>query len=228
MQLHLDIRRQLEGAGRGFELDVAFTADSHRLALFGPSGAGKTLTLQAIAGLLRPSAGTIRLGDRVLFDAAAGIDIRPQHRNVAYLFQDYALFPHLTVAQNIAFGLVRGWRNPRQGERHPQAERWIEAFGLAPVRDLYPADISGGQKQRVALARALARRPDIVLLDEPFSALDPALRARLREELRELQASIDVPMLVVSHDPADVAALADQVLEMRDGRIHAQTEVPPV
>lgn len=228
MQLHLDIRRQLEGAGRGFALDVRFTSSSHRLALFGPSGAGKTLTLQAIAGLLRPASGTIRLGERVLFDAAAGIDIRAQQRNIAYLFQDYALFPHLTVAQNIAFGLVRGWRNPLRRYRHPEAERWIEAFGLDEVRGLYPADLSGGQKQRVALARALARRPDMVLLDEPFSALDPALRARLREELRGLQARIDVPMLVVSHDPADVAALADHVLEMRDGRIHAQTEAPPV
>ncbi len=182
-------------------------------------GRGKSLTLRAIAGLLAPDSGRIVLNGRTLFDADAGIDVRPQERRVAYLFQEYALFPHLTVGQNVGFGLLRGWRNPRRGAVHPEAQRWIDAFGLADIVGNYPAEISGGQKQRVALARALVAQPDIVLLDEPFSALDPALRARMRAELRTLQASLDVPMLVISHDPADVEALGEHVLEIREGRI---------
>lgn len=219
--LQVEVSKRMDTADRHFALDIGFSSTSRRIALFGPSGAGKTLTLRAIAGLLRPDRGRIVLGERTLFDVAAGVDVRPQQRRVAYLFQDYALFPHLTVAQNVAFGLARGWRNPPRGKSHDDAERWIDAFGLREVRGHYPAEISGGQKQRVALARALATRPDIVLLDEPFSALDPALRARMRAELRALQTSLEVPMLVISHDPDDVAALADHVMEIRDGRIYA-------
>lgn len=220
MTIDVAVSKRLEAADRHFALDIAFASDSRRIALYGPSGAGKTLTLHAIAGLLTPDSGRIVLNGRTLFDAAARIDVRPQRRHVAYLFQDYALFPHLTVAQNVAFGLARGWLNPGRQVRHPEADRWIDAFGLREITGHYPAEISGGQKQRVALARALATRPDIVLLDEPFSALDPALRARMRAELRALQDSLDVPMLVISHDPDDVAALGDHVLEIRGGRIH--------
>lgn len=220
MTLQVEVSKRLDTPDRHFALDIGFSSTSRRIALFGPSGAGKTLTLRAIAGLLRPDHGRIVLGERTLFDEAAGIDVRPQQRRVAYLFQDYALFPHLTVAQNVAFGLARGWRNPPRGKSHDDAERWLDAFGLQEIRGHYPAEISGGQKQRVALARALATRPDIVLLDEPFSALDPALRARMRAELRALQSSLEVPMLVISHDPDDVAALADHVMEIRDGRIY--------
>ena len=220
MTLQVQVSKRLDTADRHFALDIGFSSASRCIALFGPSGAGKTLTLRAIAGLLRPERGRIVLGERTLFDAATGIDVPPQQRRVAYLFQDYALFPHLTVAQNVAFGLARGWRNPPRGKSHDDAERWLDAFGLQEIRGHYPAEISGGQKQRVALARALATRPDIVLLDEPFSALDPALRARMRAELRALQTSLEVPMLVISHDPDDVAALADHVMEIRDGRIY--------
>ncbi|USE80893.1 ATP-binding cassette domain-containing protein [Cupriavidus gilardii] len=220
MTLQVQVSKRLDTADRHFALDIGFSSASRRIALFGPSGAGKTLTLRAIAGLLRPERGRIVLGERTLFDAATGIDVPPQQRRVAYLFQDYALFPHLTVAQNVAFGLARGWRNPPRGKSHDDAERWLDAFGLQEIRGHYPAEISGGQKQRVALARALATRPDIVLLDEPFSALDPALRARMRAELRALQTTLEVPMLVISHDPDDVAALADHVMEIRDGRIY--------
>jgi molybdate transport system ATP-binding protein len=156
----------------------------------------------------------------VLFDSETGVDVRPQERRVAYLFQDYALFPHLTVAQNIAFGLSQGWRNPARRALPPEAARWVDAFGLREIVNQYPIQISGGQKQRVALARALVAQPDIVLLDEPFSALDPALRTRMRAELRALQESLDVPMVVISHDPKDVEILGDHVLEIRDGRIH--------
>jgi len=220
MSMHVTVRKDLGTDDRRFALDISFVSESRRIALFGPSGAGKSLTLRAIAGLLRPDSGRIVLNGRTLFDSEAGIDVRPQERRVAYLFQDYALFPHLTVAQNIAFGLARGWRNPGRKASHPEAQRWIDAFGLGAITGNYPGEISGGQKQRTALARALVAQPDIVLLDEPFSALDPVLRVRMRNELRALQASLDVPMLVISHDPEDVEALGDHVLEVRDGRIH--------
>ncbi|CAG2149259.1 ATP-binding cassette domain-containing protein [Cupriavidus numazuensis] len=231
MGMQVSIRKRMVSSDRQFALDIAFDSDSRRIALFGPSGAGKSLTLRAIAGLLMPDAGRIVLNGRTLFDAEAGINVRPQERRVAYLFQEYALFPHLTVGQNIAFGLAKGWRNPRRGASLPEAQRWIEAFGLREIVGNYPAEISGGQKQRVALARALVAQPDIVLLDEPFSALDPALRVRMREELRALQASLDVPMLVISHDPADVEALGEHVLEIREGRIYGSGNTrqhPPV
>jgi len=221
MSLQVSIQKRMVSAERHFALDIAFDSASRRIALFGPSGAGKSLTLRAIAGLLTPDSGRIALGGRVLFDAATGVNVPPQQRGVAYLFQDYALFPHLTVGQNIAFGLAKGWRNPSRKVIHPEAQRWIEAFGLREIVSHFPAEISGGQKQRVALARALVARPDIILLDEPFSALDPALRASLRAELRALQSSLDVPMVLISHDPADVEMLGDHVLEVRDGRIHA-------
>jgi len=220
MTMQVAVRKRMVSADRHFDLDIAFESDNRRIAVFGPSGSGKSLTLRAIAGLLTPDSGRIVLGDRTLFDSEAGIDIRPQDRRVAYVFQDYALFPHLTVAQNVAFGLSRGWRKPRRNAIPPEARRWIDAFGLSEITGNYPGEISGGQKQRVALARALVVRPDIVLLDEPLSALDPGLRVKMRTELRALQSSLDVPMLVISHDPEDVEVLGDHVLEIRDGRIH--------
>ncbi|WP_354678053.1 ATP-binding cassette domain-containing protein [Cupriavidus plantarum] len=227
MSMHVSLRKHMTSGERQFALDIDFTSDSRRIALFGQSGAGKSLTLRAIAGLLAPDSGRIVLNGRTLFDSEAGIDIRPQERRVAYLFQDYALFPHLTVSQNIAFGLAHGWRNPGRRARHARADRWIDAFGLREIVGQYPSQISGGQKQRVALARALVAQPDVVLLDEPFSALDPVLRTRMRNELRALQSSLDVPMVVISHDPEDVEILADQVFEVRDGRILAGGYVAP-
>ena len=219
MSIHIQISRRMVSGDRHFQLDAAFTSSSKRIALFGPSGAGKSLTLRAVAGLLRPDAGRIEINDRVLFDSQAGICLPAQARRVAYLFQDYALFPHLTVAQNIAFGLRRGWRNPPRREVGPEARRWVDAFELGAIVGSYPGEISGGQKQRVALARALMLQPDILLLDEPFSALDAHLRGRMRQELSTLQRQLDVPMLLITHDPADVDALADEVFEVRDGKV---------
>ena len=143
---------------------------------------------------------------------------------MAYLFQDYALFPHLTVAQNIAFGLRRGWLNPPKREVGPEARRWVDAFELGSIVGSYPNEISGGQKQRVALARALTLQPDILLLDEPFSALDSQLRGKMRQELNVLQRQLDVPMLLITHDPADVDALADEVFEVREGKVRRRDE----
>jgi molybdate transport system ATP-binding protein len=223
MPLTVDIRKTLVAAGRRFRLDVSFEATSQRVVLFGPSGAGKSLTLQAIAGLQQPDEGTITLNGEALFDRARGIDLKPQLRNVAYLFQDYALFPHLNVRQNIAFGLHPGWLNPHARTLHPEVDYWLNALDLQGVAGSHPAQLSGGQKQRVALARALVAKPQILLLDEPFSALDYALRQRMRRELSDLQTRLDIPMLLITHDPDDVAAFGDQVVQIIDGRVEAET-----
>ena len=224
MSVDLRIRKNMVSGDRHFSLDVAFSSKAKRIALFGPSGAGKSLTLRAVAGLLRPDAGRIEVNGRVLFDAEARVSVAPQARRVAYLFQDYALFPHLTVAQNIAFGSRRGWLNPPRRAVSAEARRWVDAFELGAIVGSYPHEISGGQKQRVALARALMLKPEIVLLDEPFSALDSQLRGKMRLELNALQRHLDVPMLLITHDPADVEALADEVFEVRDGKVRRRDE----
>ncbi|WP_323119887.1 ATP-binding cassette domain-containing protein [Burkholderia alba] len=219
MSLVVEISKTYATPERHFELDVAFSAAAQRVVLFGPSGAGKSLTLQAIAGLLTPDRGTISLDGEPLFDSARRIDIPTQARRVAYLFQDYALFPHLNVRQNLAFGLKRGWRNPRAKELPPDAEYWLRAFELDALAGHFPVQLSGGQKQRVALARALIAQPRILLLDEPFSALDVAMRRRMRHELTELQARLDIPMVLITHDPDDVAAFGDQVVQLHEGHV---------
>jgi molybdate transport system ATP-binding protein len=219
MLLDLTIRKKLAAGKQAFELDVRLKTDSQRVVILGPSGSGKSLTLKAVAGLLRPDEGHIRIDDRVLFDAARRIDLAPQQRQLAYVFQDYALFPHLTVRQNIAFPLVRGWFNPRRHRHHEIVDYWCDAFQLAHVADQYPHELSGGQKQRTALARALVTQPRALLLDEPFAALDPALRARMRGELKDLQYRLQVPMVLITHDPEDAAVFGDHVVDLRDGRI---------
>lgn len=215
----VDVQRRFEQAGRRFELHARFASDARRLVLLGPSGAGKSQTLKIIAGLTRADAGHVRLQGQVLLDRAAGADLPARARGLAHVFQDYALFPHLTVLQNIAFGLQPGWRNPPRRVEHPEVARWLAAFGLEALVDHYPEQISGGQRQRTALARALVARPRALLLDEPFAALDSALRARLRDELAELQAQLQLPMLLITHDEADARQLAEQVLQMEEGRI---------
>jgi molybdate transport system ATP-binding protein len=219
MPLAVDIRKTLRTAERQFTLDVSFTASAQRMVLFGPSGAGKSLTLQAIAGLLRPDEGTITLHGDALFDSARGIDQKPQTRRLAYLFQDNALLPHLNVRQNIGFGMHAGWLNPGRRFSDPQIDYWLDALDLRSVAGHHPAHLSGGQKQRVALARALVAQPRLLLLDEPFSALDYALRERMRRELSDLQTRLDIPMLLITHDPDDVAAFGDQVVQVHDGSV---------
>jgi len=220
VSVDLHLQKELRAADRVFSLDITLASDSQRIVLYGPSGSGKSLTLKAIAGLMRPDSGHIRIQGRTLFDSTQGIDVRVQERNVAYLFQDYALFPHLTVAQNIAFGLASGSVNLRRPAEHPAVRQWLQAFELEAIAHSRPAQISGGQRQRVALARALVAEPDMLLLDEPFSALDLSLRQRMRSELAELQSRLQVPMLLITHDPADVEALGQTVFELRDGRLH--------
>ncbi len=223
--IDVDLRLEVGDGRRRFALSVRFASDAPVVALYGPSGAGKSLTLQAIAGLLRPQAGHVRVGGRTLFDAAAGIDLPPAHRALGYLFQHYALFPHLTVHENVAFGLTRWWRRRLDAEAAARVDRLLDAFGLAPLAASRPATLSGGQQQRVALARALACEPRLLLLDEPFAALNPMLRQSLREELAAVRARWGVPLLMITHDADDVAALADIARVVEDGRVVREVDV---
>ena len=215
----LDFAKRLQHGSSRFDLRVAFESGAQRLVLFGPSGAGKTQTLKVIAGLVRADSGHVRVAGRTLFSGSHGVDLSPQQRQLAYVFQDYALFPHLTVRQNIAFARRGGWINPPRRLRDEPAERWIETFRLQSVADHFPHQISGGQRQRTALARALMNNPSALLLDEPFAALDKGLRQRLREDLAGLQRELQIPMLLITHDDDDVRSLADQVVHLRAGQV---------
>jgi molybdate transport system ATP-binding protein len=219
MKWDVDVAKRFAHAGRHFDLAVTFRSTAQRLVLYGPSGAGKSQTLKMIAGLTRPDAGHVRVDGRALFDRDARVDVPPRERRLAYVFQDYALFPHLTVRQNIAYALRSGPWNPSRSARYPAVQRWLDAFELDTVAQQYPEQLSGGQRQRTALARALVTEPRALLLDEPFAALDRALRARLRDELAELQARLGIPMLLITHDDEDVARFGDEVLCIRDGRL---------
>ncbi|ANH69581.1 sulfate/molybdate ABC transporter ATP-binding protein [Mitsuaria sp. 7] len=219
MSFEVRIRKHVEGGGRRFELDVAFSTDARRTVIYGPSGAGKSLTLQAIAGLLKPDEGTLYIDGRPVFDSASRIDVPARERRLGYLFQDYALFPQLTVRQNIAFALKRGWRNPSRHDGGEAVDRWIQSFELERVAQQRPHQLSGGQRQRTALARALVNEPRALLLDEPFSALDPELRGRMRAELDTLLERVGVPMLMITHDPEDLARFGDHRVMLRDGRV---------
>jgi len=217
MSFEVDIRKTVSSAQRRFELQVRFTSQARRTVIYGPSGAGKTLTLQAIAGLLRPDAGRIVFNGETLFDGSARLLVPARQRRFGYLFQDYALFPQLNVRQNIAFGLQRGWRNPPRDVGSEAVERWLAALELQPVASQLPHQLSGGQRQRTALARALVNGPRALLLDEPFSALDPALRERTRDELDRLLSQIDIPLVMITHDPDDLGRFGEQVLQLREG-----------
>lgn len=183
--------------------------------LFGPSGCGKTTILRCLAGLQRPSAGRIACGEQVWFDASRRIHLRPQARGIGLMSQDYALFPHLTVAQNVAYGL---FREP-SAARESRTADLLRRFGLEELAARRPEETSGGQRQRVALARALAPRPRVLLLDEPLAALDEATRTTLRSELRRELRACGIPVLLVTHDRVEAMALADEVIVMRDGAV---------
>jgi len=209
----------MHAAGQHFQLQVALRCSQRNVVLFGPSGAGKSLTLRTIAGLLKPDAGHIRLQGQVLFDAANGINESTQQRKVGYVFQDYALFPHLTVRQNVAFGLHKSWLNPRRSARYEQVEHWLHALRIDHLAQMYPHQISGGQRQRTALARALSPGPQALLLDEPFAALDHDLRRHLRQELEAVLDASGIPLLLITHDPQDVDLFGQQVVYLAEGRV---------
>jgi len=206
MALDLDFAHPLRSFTATVELTVA---DAETVALVGPSGAGKTTVLRVVAGLLHPASGRVTVGGEPWLDTGAGIDLPPESRSVGYLFQEYALFPHLDVAQNVRFGAR---------DRGDVAEL-LERFRISHLADARVRSLSGGERQRVALARALARRPDVLLLDEPLSALDAHTRAEVRAELNELIAGVGLPTILVTHDFEDAASLADRVAVVSEGRI---------
>ena len=222
MELDVDIRKTLQAGARQFHLQVQVRSNSKRIVIVGPSGAGKSVLLKTIVGLIKPDQGHIRLGKNTLFDAQARINLTPQARQLGYLFQDYALFPHLTVRQNIGFSLARGWRNPPQQQRLSQVDYWLETFELQALADQFPVELSGGQRQRTALARALVAEPQALLLDEPFAALDADLRTKMRADLAALQQRIAVPIILITHDAEDARALGEHILHLQNGQLTNQ------
>jgi molybdate transport system ATP-binding protein len=197
---------------RAYELELSLEVGS-TLALVGPSGAGKTTVLRAVAGLMRPRGGRITVDDEVWFDSERGVELPPERRRVGLVFQEYALFPHMTVRQNVEYA------------RKHAADDYLERFRIAHLARAHPAQLSGGEKQRVALARALARDPEVLLLDEPLSALDAHTKTAVRAELHDLLSALDIPVLLVTHDFEDAAALADTVGVIVDGKLR-QTGTP--
>jgi molybdate transport system ATP-binding protein len=202
-----------------FTLDAAFDSPGGTLVIIGPSGAGKSLMLKALAGIVRPDAGRIVINDRSVFDAGSGVDLPPQLRNVGYVPQDYALFPHLTVEGNIAFGL-----NGR--DKSARVDELVEMTGLDGQRKLKPARLSGGQRQRVALARALAVGPDVLLLDEPFSAVDALLRLALMEDVARVLTRTETPAVLVTHNRDEALRMGDRIAVLIDGHVR-QVGSPP-
>lgn len=198
-----------------FSLDIALQAGGGVTVLFGPSGGGKSMTLQAVAGLLRPDAGRIAINGHVLYDSEAGIHLPPQQRRVGFVMQDYALFPHMTIAQNIAYGLA----GLPKSDRRQAVDKMLRLMELDGLEARRPSQLSGGQQQRVALARALVTRPQVLLLDEPLAALDVALRQGVRQELRKIQERFQVPILFVTHDLAEAHLLADRIAVIHQGRV---------
>jgi molybdate transport system ATP-binding protein len=192
--------------------------------LFGPSGCGKTTTLRCLAGLERPEEGRIVFQEKTWFDARRREFLTPQQRDVGYLFQEYALFPHLSVAQNIAYGLG-GIPRP---ERRRRVGEMLDLFGLQDLGNRHPSQVSGGEQQRIALARVLVRRPRLLLLDEPLSALDQPTREQLRPELRRLLAEFGIPVILVTHDRIESMALADHLLVLDHGKVRQQGAVEEV
>ena len=209
MSLELDLFANVGG----FELEPTFVTTGSRLALFGASGSGKSLTLEAIAGLLTPQRGRIYVNNVPLFDSSTKLNLKPQARRVGYVAQGYHLFPHLTALQNVAYS----FRNKRLGRE--RARGWLGQMELTEFASRYPHELSGGQQQRVALARALASEPRLLLLDEPFAALDDLVRATLRRRVSDLLSRLAVPLVLVTHDLSEATMLADTLAIYEAGRV---------
>ncbi|KAF1083945.1 Fe(3+) ions import ATP-binding protein FbpC [Sporotomaculum syntrophicum] len=199
-----------------FNLDIEFELDAGILVLWGHSGAGKTTLLQCLAGLCKPSAGSILLNGRTLYSSVSRVNLPTRLRKVGYLFQDYALFPHLTVKQNVMYGLKNS-RNHRQTKGPVDPLGLLNSFGVGHLLDRYPGQLSGGEQQRVALVRALAVQPELLLLDEPFSALDKKAKLKLRQELKALHTLWQIPFILVTHDEEDAGFMGDRILTLNQG-----------
>jgi molybdate transport system ATP-binding protein len=218
----LSVRARVEARdGQAPRLDAAFDSAATITAVMGPSGAGKTTLLQCLAGVVRPSAGRVVVDGELMFDSETRVFVPPHRRRVALVFQSLALFPHLSVLQNVTYGLRGGSRRARRD----RAMSWLERAHAGGLASRAPATLSGGEAQRVALARALASEPRLLLLDEPFSALNQELRIELGEVIRELLAEAPVPVLLVTHDAADAERLASRILSLEAGRIVADNRV---
>lgn len=204
----------------GFTLEVDFHAADCVTVLFGPSGSGKTMTLESIAGFVRPEEGRILLDDEILFDAAAGVHLPPQARRCGYVFQNYALFPHMTLRENLAFAAsCAGGKVRARLERHRKVNEMLERFHLAGVSGRRPHEVSGGQKQRCSVARALIGAPKVLLLDEPARGLDAPLRNELYDVLRQVRREFAIPVLLVTHDLEECFELGDEMLVLHEGRL---------
>jgi molybdate transport system ATP-binding protein len=205
----------------GFDLDVSWFVGNELAVLFGYSGSGKSLSLRLAAGLAKPDSGRVVLNGEVVFDSETGQRVPPQKRNLGFVFQDLALFPHMSVLKNITYGL----QHLSKEERHERADEFLTRFHLEGLSKRLPREISGGQRQRVALARALARRPKALLLDEPFSALDLPLKIELWELIAQVRESLGIPIVVVTHDPVDARNLSDRLIVYQSGRV-LRSDVP--
>lgn len=197
-----------------FTLEVDFTIENHILALVGPSGAGKTTILQCISGLQTPTWGEIFINNRPVFSSQQNVDVPVRNRRIGYVFQDYALFPHMTIEKNVLYG------KPKKEKSSHKAFEVSEVLSLLKIEHLrkrYPHQISGGEKQRVALARALMTEPELMLLDEPLSALDQGTREVLQQELLKVQSHWQIPFILVTHDPLEAEKLGDQILKIDQG-----------
>jgi molybdate transport system ATP-binding protein len=212
------IRKTFPAVERNFTLDVQFNVSPGFTILFGPSGSGKTTLLDCVAGLTTPDAGSIRIGERALFRSDPAINVPVWQRNVGYLLQDLALFPHLSVEQNVEYGLAR----LPQRTRKERAAAMLHEFRVDQLRERRPEQISGGERQRVALARALVTDPGVLLLDEPLSALDVATKSKILDDLRAWNQAHRIPILYVTHSREEVMALGERVLVIEHGRIIAQ------
>jgi len=209
-----------------FTLEVDFGWEDGILVVFGPSGAGKTTLLDCLAGLQRPDEGRVELGGRVLYYSERGINLPPQKRGIGYVFQNYALFPHLTVKNNVMYGT----RRCKCGDSRYRLSvlEVLEVLGITHLQDRYPAQLSGGEQQRVALARALMTEPDLLLLDEPWCALDEETRAAVREEVVDLQRCWQIPFILVTHDRGEAEALGEMILHLDRGKQRLERRVTAV
>ncbi len=201
---------------KGFSLDVDWELGNELGVIFGPSGSGKSISLKMIAGLMTPDSGQILLNDKVLFSEQDKLNVGPHHRNVGYVFQNLALFPHLNVEKNIAFGLDH---IKDKHEKLQLIESYLERFHIEDIRFKKITEVSGGQQQRVAIARALVRSPEILLLDEPFSSLDEFLRAEMQEFMLELKEKLNIPIVLVTHDKVEAHRLASKIVFYDRGRL---------
>jgi len=198
-----------------FKLDVEFSMGNETLVFFGPSGAGKSLTLKLLSGLICPDQGILKINDQEVFNSESKINVRPQDRSIGYVFQNHSLFPHMTVEQNILFGA----KGAQKSVAYFEMKEMLHTFHLESLEKKYPREISGGQEQRVALAMTLIRKPKLLLLDEPFSALDNHLRTTMRESLKEVKEKFNIPIIFVTHDEGEANFLGNRILVFKNGKI---------